>query len=68
MARKKQLPTEQAPAELLIDTTVNSIDELKDLLTQTINKCDEIMNKDRSKVLRLKMLKNTLVDVQRRLG
>lgn len=57
----------QEEAQVLNTTELNPLEQLKELMSQTIEQARVVMELDRSKVLRLKGLVKQLEDVQRRI-
>ena len=71
MAKKKIVKVIPVAVEELTQVypkaSINAVDELKLLIKQTIDKANEVMAEDRSRVLKLKSFVRTLADAERRL-
>ena len=65
---KKAIPvTIEELTQVYPAPSINKVDELKLLIKQTIEKANEVMTEDRSRVLKLKSFVRTLADAERRL-
>jgi len=69
MAKKKIVKEAPVKVELtqVYPPVVDSVQNLKDLIKQTIEAANQVMSEDRSRVLKLKSFVRTLVDAERRL-